>query len=161
MNDLKIRQMKRTDLKELSRLYVKVYVCFDVGERWDIKSAHALLLHWFKRQPDLCFVAELKGRLAGAFVTGIKPWCDGNHLFDGEVFVDPDVQAKGIGTELSIAVYEKAVKKYKAVCFEATTFKLKKHPLSWYKSLGFKEVDYLTLISGDLKEALGKLKARR
>jgi len=161
MVNVKIRQMKRSDIKPLSEIYTKTYTHFDVGEKWTIKSSYNLMSYWYKRQPDLCLVAELSGKPIGAFVAGIKPWYDGNHLVDGEIFVDPECHKKGIGTLLSIAMYNKALKKYKAVCFDATTFKNKKFPLSWYKSHGFKEVKNLTIITGDLEEVLNQLQKRK
>lgn len=114
-------------------------------------------MHWFKRQPDLAFVAECDGKPVGAFVSGIKPWWDGNRLFDGEIFVDLAYQKRGIGTLLAKAMYAAAVKKYNATVFEAVTFRKSKHPLSWYRAQGFKPESKLVLISGSLVKARKKL----
>ena len=159
--NLKIRLMKKTDLDNLSRMYVKVYTAFNVGESWNSASAKKLLVDWLSRQPDLSFVAEVDGKLAGAFVAGIRPWWDGNHLVDGEVFVDPDCQKSGIGTELSKALYKKALKKYDVVAFDTYTFKKSKFPLSWYiKSQGFKVNEDWVMIAGNVKLALAKLQKK-
>ncbi|MBI4150275.1 GNAT family N-acetyltransferase, partial [Candidatus Woesearchaeota archaeon] len=101
--------------------------------------------------------AELSGRLVGAFVAGIKPWHDGNHLTDGELFVDPDYQKQGIGSLLSIAMCQKALRKYHATRFDAITFSDRDFPLTWYRDQGFKEVRNWTIISGDIKEVLHHL----
>lgn len=97
MAPFEIRLMKKEDLKKLAIIYARTYHVFDVGERWTAKSAITLMSYWMKRQPDLFFIAKYDGKIAGAFVAGIKPWWDGNHLVDGELFVDPDFQKKGIG----------------------------------------------------------------
>jgi len=149
--------MQKKDLPRLAKIFVQVYTVFDVGEHWTIGSAQQLLSYWLKKQPDLAFVAECDGRAVGAFVAGIKPWWDGNHLSDGELFVHPAYQKKGIGTKLSIVLYQKAWKKYKVVSFDAYTFKKTKFPLSWYKSLGFEVNSDWVMISGDLKKILPKL----
>ena len=151
---MKIRSMKKSDLNVLSKIYVEVYRVFDVGEKWTQKSAYNLLNFWFNRQPDLCFVAEYKNKIVGAFVTYIKPWSDGNHLIAEEIFVDPLYQKHGIGTELTKKIFQKAIIDYNAKIVEGITFSKFKHPLSWYKSLGFKEVKEWVVISGDIKKAL-------
>jgi len=157
IDDLSIRLVKEEDLDDLAKLYLKVYTHFDVREKWDFDSAYKLVSYWFKRQPDLCFLSELKGKIVGGFVAGIKPWCDGNHLVDGEMFVDPDYQKKGIGSELSKVMYRTALEKYDAKIFDAITFSKKEHPLKWYKRQGFREVKEWTIISGDLREILENL----
>lgn len=157
IKDIRIRLSTKEDLKELAGLYSKVYTAFDVGEKWDVESAYNLLSYWIKRQPDLCFLAEVKGKIIGGFVAGIKPWWNGNHLVDGEIFVDPDFQKKGIGTLLSKVMYKTAIEKYNAIYFNAVTFKQTQHPLGWYKKQGFKEVEAWTIISGKLKEILAYL----
>src|SRR3989344_2446360 len=100
MDNLKIRRIQRKDLTKLAEVYNFVYKKFNIGERWTKKSAYKLLEYWLKRQPDLCFLAEYNNIIVGGFVVGIKPWWDGNHLVDGEIFVHPHYQKKGIGSAL-------------------------------------------------------------
>jgi len=156
--EIKIRLMQKKDLQKLAEIYALVYHKFNIGEKWTIETAKKLLSHWFNHQPDLAFVAEINQELVGAFVAGIKPWWDGNHLSDGEIFVHPDHQKKGIASKLSIALYEKAVEKYNVVSFDTFTFKKTKFPLSWYLSQGFIENEDWTMISGNIKSILSKLK---
>ena len=94
--DLHIRLVKKEDLNDLAKVYTAVYKAFDVGERWEFDSSHQLMNYWLKRQLDLFFVAEVENKIVGGFVGGIKPWWDGNHLVDVEVFVHPDYQKRGI-----------------------------------------------------------------
>ncbi|MBI4176413.1 MAG: hypothetical protein HY518_04355 [Candidatus Aenigmarchaeota archaeon] len=49
---------------------------------------------------DLQIVAEYNGKPVGAFVAGIKPWWDGNHLADGEIFVHPDCAEQELGFDI-------------------------------------------------------------
>ena len=145
-------------MKEISKMYSLVYEKSDVGERWTVETAKKLISYWFKRQPDVAYLAECNGQIVGAFIAGIKPWWDGNHISDGELFVHPNYQKKGIATKLSIAVYEKALEKYGVVILDAYTFKRKKFPLSWYLSQGFTQNKEWTMITGSVKTALSKLK---
>jgi len=158
LKELKIRNITKKDLDKLAEIYTETYKVFEVGEKWTKKSSYGLLEYWLKRQPDLCFLAEYNGKIVGAFVAGVKPWWDGNHLVDGEIFIHPDYQNKGIGKALSKYMYETAINKYQVVRFDTYTFKMTKFPLSWYKSQGFEEIDEWTMISADLKEVLKNLK---
>ena len=110
----KIRLVKKEDLKKLAEIYAKTYEAFNIGEDWNRKSAYKMLEFWFKRQPGLFFVAEYNKKIVGAFATCVKPWWDGNHLSDGEIFVHPDFQSKGIGSALIKKLFKTAKTKYKS-----------------------------------------------
>lgn len=147
--------MKKKDISTLAKIYVLAFR--GVGEKWTRKSASVLLKYWLRKQPDLSLVAEYNGKLAGAFVAGVKPWWNGNHLFDGEIFVHPKYQKIGIGTELMKVMFKKAIKKYNIGKWYTFTFK-NDFPLKWYKSLGFRETDRWIIIAGDARKTLKKLK---
>ena len=152
--------MQKKDLQRLAEIYVKVYTVFDVGERWTVKQARKLCSYWLKRQPDLAFVAVIEGEVVGAFISSIISWNDGNRLADGELFVHPDYQKKGVGTRLCITLYKKALEKYDVTFFDAATFKNREFPLQWYLSQGFEVHKEWTLISGDVKKILSTLEAK-
>ncbi len=157
---INIRPMQKEDLSRLAEIYVEVYKQFDVGEHWTLNTAKRLLSYWLEKQPDLALVAEYDGQVVGAFVVGIKPWWDGNHLVDGEIFVHPKYQKEGIGTELSKVLYKKALEKYKVTSFDAYTFKKTKFPLNWYNSQGFTVNEDWVMISGNVKSVLSKLQKK-
>jgi GNAT superfamily N-acetyltransferase len=153
--------MQESDFSTLGKIYVDVYEHFDVGERWDVESAVSLIRYWYERQPDLAFVAEIDSIIVGAFIAGVKPWWDGNHLVDGELFVSPAHQSSGVGTQLSITLYETALEKYKVVSFDTYTFKNTEFPLKWYESQGFEVNSEWVLIAGDVKQAVRYLTAKQ
>lgn len=156
--DIKIRIAEKEDLQQLAEVYNFTYKKFDIGEEWTVESSKKLLDYWFKRQPDLFFVAEDEDKIVGGFVTGVKPWWDGNHLVDGELFVHVDYQRKGIGTELFKIMYETALEKYSVTSFDTYTFKKTEFPLSWYKSQGFVENQDWIMIEGNVQKMFDKLK---
>ena len=149
--------MRKSDLSELAKIYIEVYQVFDVGEKWNKETAYNLIAFWFKLQPDLCFVAEYNNKIVGAFTATVKPWWDGKHLIIEEIFVSPQYQKYGIGSTLAKKMFEKAIKKYNVKFVEGITFTKFKHPLSWYKSLGFREVKEWVNINGNIKKALKML----
>ena len=71
--EIHIRLMQEKDLQQLAEIYDFVYKKFDIGERWNVAAAKELLSYWFNKHPDLAFVAELDGKIVGAFVAGVKP----------------------------------------------------------------------------------------
>lgn len=153
---VEIRPMVKEDLAPLSEIYTEVYRVFDVGEKWDKETAEKMLGYCFEHQPDLAFIAESQGKPVGAFMAGIKPWWDGNHLTEGEIFVHPDYQRKGIGPKLLKTMFQTAKEKYQVVVWDTYTFR-DKYPLEWYKKLGFEEISEWTMISGDIEKVLEKL----
>ena len=156
---LKIRRVNKKDLDKLTEIFNQTYSpsIFDVGERWTKKSAYKMLDYRLKRTPDLAFLAEDKEKIIGGFFIDVKPWWDGNHLADGELFVHPNYQKKGIGTKLLKFMFEYAIKKYNVVRIDSYTIK-GKYPLKWYRSLGFKDIKEWAMISADVREVLKKLK---
>lgn len=144
-----IRPMKKGDLEKVAVLYTEIYDKVDLGEKWTKQASYRFMEYWLLRQSDLCFVAIFENKIVGGFVAGIKPWWDGNHLIDGEVFVDYQYHKHKIGTELSKAIYKTALDKYKIASIDLITFSKNGFPLSWYKNLGFEVEKQLIMIHGD------------
>lgn len=143
-----IRSMRASDLEEVAVLYTNIFAKVDIGEKWTNASAYQFMNHYHSKQPDLCFVAIMDDKIVGGFVAGIKPWWDGNHLVDGEVFVDFAYQKHKVGTELSRVMYNDAIEKYKITSIDFVTFSKDGFPLSWYEKLGFEVTKDLYMISG-------------
>ena len=161
MNNINIRQVQKEDLKELSRIYVQLYDKADIGEHWTEETALQLLEYWYRVQPDLFLCACESGIPVGGVMSGIKPWWDGTHLTDTEIFVSDAHQKKGIATKLYQEHYKLAIEKYNAVIMEAHTYEDENgFPLKWYKQQGFTTVDDLVIISGDVQKALDNLNNR-
>jgi GNAT superfamily N-acetyltransferase len=149
--------MRDEDLHELAVIYVNAFADPELNEKWTEPAAHALLSDWLKRQPDLSFVAESDNKLVGAFVVGIKPWWDGNHLVDGELFVALEHQGHGVARQLIHQVVLTAVEKYSVVVWESYTFRGQEFPLNWYKRLGFREIEEWVMIRADVAELLANI----
>ncbi|MCK5027350.1 MAG: GNAT family N-acetyltransferase [Candidatus Pacebacteria bacterium] len=152
-----IRTMTEKDLSKVASVFTEAYDKADIGERWTYDASYSLINYWFLKQPDLCFVAIVENKIVGGFVAGIKPWWDGNHLIDGEIFVDPAYQTCGIGPKLSKIMYQTALEKYKITNISFITFSRNNFPLRWWRKLGFGIETHLILIDADPKEVLKKL----
>lgn len=148
--------MRSEHLTQLARVYVDA-LQNEATEQWTEEAAHALLAHWLKRQPDLAYIAEYESQLVGAFVVGVRPWWDGNHLVDGELFVAPKYQKNGIARALLQKVLLIAVDKYDPVTWESYTFRSPAFPLDWYTRLGFRPIDEWVMIRADVVHVLRNL----
>src|SRR3989344_6935492 len=148
MTDLKIRRIDKTDLDTLAEIYTKVYSSdvFDVGERWTKRTAYELLFYWLKRNSELDFLMEDEKKIIAAFFIDVKPWWDGNHLVDGELFILPEYQKKEIEYQLMKFMLDYAIKMHNVVKYDTYTFK-NKSTLTWYESLGFTEIKEWSIIS--------------
>lgn len=157
---MKIRSVEKSDFDKLAKLYVEAYNPLNIGEHWDVASAKKLLFHLYSAQPDLFFVVEDNDKVIGAINAIVKPWWDGYHITDGEVFIHPKHQGKGIGKKLIKHLFGQAKKKYQAVSWDTFTHIVHEHPMKWYKSLGFEEIREWAMITGNINQVLNNLKEK-
>ena len=149
---------KETDLDIIAEEYANYYANSVLGEKWTKEKAIELFKCFYHQNKDLFFVAYDKDQPVGVVTSVLKPWWDGNHLEDGEIFVVKKYQRQGIASQLMKALCVCAHDKYNATTLEAHTYEDENgFPLNWYKRLGFKTMDDLKIISGDIKEVIKKL----
>jgi L-amino acid N-acyltransferase YncA len=159
-NSITIRPINENDLNAIAEMYCNIYNSLDeLGEHWTKESAHNFIFSFYKRQQDLFFIAEYNKKIVGAIVAGIQPWWDGNHLVEGEIFVDPELKNKGIDKKLLRHLLITARTKYHAVVWDTITPITNNHPLTSFEKLGFIEVPYWKAISGDIHAVLKRLEA--
>ncbi len=153
----RVESMVKEDLPPLAAVYKMAFNSLDIGELWTEDAALALLSNCFERQPDLAFAAKDHGVPVGGIILGVKPWWDGNHLFDGEFFVAPRCQKSGMGCALFETALRVAIEKYTPVAFETYCLRTRHFPLQWYRHLGFREIPEYTMITGRPGELLANL----
>ncbi|MBI2640326.1 MAG: GNAT family N-acetyltransferase [Candidatus Sungbacteria bacterium] len=149
---LKIRKAKKLDIDQLARIYRRAYGRSRDGEDWSIKRAKALLDFYFGQKTFLGLTALVEGKIVGAFFSFIKPWHDGDHLGEGELFVDPDYQNRKIGTKLFLDMNKIAAKR-RCTIHELIVYG---RVARWYKKLGIKESG-LKHLEGRIKDIIKKM----
>lgn len=157
MDEVLIELMTQGDLDRLGAIYLKAFETIAADEHWTLESACALVEYWWRRQPDLAYVARADNQPIAAFIVGVKPWWDGNHLVEGELFVDSAWQNRGIGTRLLRQVLKVANERYSVVVWETHTFRGNDFPLSWYKKLSFIEIEEWVMIRADVSAIMQRL----
>ncbi len=145
-----IKPIQPKDITTIATVYVTTYKQIYNNEAWTQKTAYDMLSYWYQHFPDLAFKAVVNKQIVGAFLAGIKPWWDGYHLIDGELFVLPSYQKKGIGTQLLKHMFTFAQEKYQALTWDMYTYNCSPFPLQWYKDIGFEISKDWTLLSADI-----------
>lgn len=159
-DQLQFSIIKQSQLAEVGRVYAKCFNLADIGEHWTNETATDFLTYLWKIQPDLFYVAIIDTKIVGAIAGIIKPWCDGAHIHEIELFVHPAHQRKGIASQLTKLLVETAVKKYGIVEFEGIADgDQHDFPLSWYKRIGVVSTG-LIHIAGKPTDMLKRLAAK-
>lgn len=86
----------KSDIETLAQAYANYYNNSVLEEKWTTETATKMFEFFYNIAPDLFFfVAYDNKKTVGVIMTLLKPWCDGMHLEDGEVFVLPEYRRGG------------------------------------------------------------------
>lgn len=148
----------KKDLEIIAEEYANYYNSSVLQEKWTKETVIELFQYFYNQSPDLLFIAYDNNNPIGVIMSCLKPWWDGMHLEDGEVFVCKEYRHGGVAKKLFKKLFDYAIEKYDATTFEAHTYEDENgFPYCWYKRLGFETVDDWKIISGDIKEIVNKL----
>lgn len=146
------------DLEAIAEAYSSYYANSVLEEKWTKESALEMFRYFFDKNPDLLFVAYDDEKPIGAIMSLLKPWWDGKHLEDTELFVCEEYRKSGLAKQLFKAQFTYAIEKYNATVLEAHTYEDENgFPYCWYERLGFETIDDWKIISGDIKKIVNKL----
>jgi GNAT superfamily N-acetyltransferase len=157
LSGYEIRLIKEEDILKVGLIYAMAFNNANVDEHWTSITAAKYLGHRYTRQPELFFIALQGEQIVGGFVAEIKPWWDGNHLADGELFVNPNHQGQQLAKKLLTITITQAIEKYGICEVEFLAYGDNNFPLEWYSRIGMKRTGWLHM-SGKPKVILEKLK---
>jgi ribosomal protein S18 acetylase RimI-like enzyme len=95
-----IVEIKTTDLKECAELYVKVFNRKPWNDLWIMDTAQQRLSDIFKTPNFIGLSYQNDGKIQGAVFGNCEQWYQGAYYNLKEMFVDPEVQGKKIGSRL-------------------------------------------------------------
>lgn len=153
-----IRPATLGDIEILARIYVEIYQVTNPIEKWTKESAYEFMSYFFQVSQGLFFVGMNDEKIIGASWGQVKPWWNGNKLYDIEIFIKNEFQNKGYSKLLFIRLFEEAIRNYSVVDVEAITFNDRSFPLSYYERIQLEKDSQLVLLSGYAKNILNKLK---
>jgi GNAT superfamily N-acetyltransferase len=152
-----IKPVEQCDIESIANLYIEVYAIANPVEKWSTESARGFIEYFFTLSPDLFFIGKDNDVVIAGAWGAIKPWWNGNKLYDIELFIKPDYQGRGYSRLLFKRLFETAIAKYKAISAEAITFNDRIFPICYYERIGFDKSKQLTLIEGNVADILDKL----
>ncbi len=153
------KEVKEKDLSILASLYSLIYLNIKMGENWTYPTALSYMQYFYHYQPDLFICAYDDDIPIAAIMSTLKPYFDGIHLTETELFVSQDYRGQNIGKKLLEMHFELANAKYDATHIDAITYiNNDNSPLNWYKKIGLEPVSNLVVLHGNLKDCLKKLR---
>ncbi|MBW2298404.1 MAG: GNAT family N-acetyltransferase [Deltaproteobacteria bacterium] len=140
MKDILIRELEIKDVEEISAIYSGI---IQKPVKPDFKQ---LIQRHAERKEDLCFVAEINGRVIGFMVSYILTLGFGieKSAWVATLGVRPDYMGQGIGKKLGEKIFEY----YKALGIENVYTSVRWDSpdlLSFFKTLGFDRSNFINL----------------
>lgn len=154
---IRIEQMNYDYIEELADLYIRIYKDTNPKEKWNIYSAKKFITYFYELCPDLFFIAKMKDKIIAGIWGPVKPWWDGNKVYNLEIFVDKEYQGNGISKLILAHYFEVAIKKYNVNSVEAITFSDRKFPLCYYEKISLSKDRQLVLLEGNAQEISEKI----
>lgn len=136
-----IRPMERDDLDACAHILMSVYNNEMWQAKWDFATARAYLLDYVAAEKFVGFVQEKNGEICGAMFCHEKIWWTNSELFLDEMFIRPDCQRQGLGSEL-IAEAERYVRDKKLAGLTLTTNRYAPAP-NFYRKNGFSDAEHV------------------
>ena len=135
---MRIRLLKKTDISEVSKLFVDSYKKEDKKRKWQTKYAEKYILNIYRLYKDLCFVATENEKIIGVALCEILPEFNKEIVVSKVLLVHPDFRRKKIASKLLRKICIKAENKYEIKEIETCIYTLTNFPITWYESMGFR-----------------------
>jgi aminoglycoside 6'-N-acetyltransferase I len=109
--------------------------------RWSLETAKDYLCDYFEMKKFVGYVLIKSNKIIGAIFCHEKIWWNNSELFIDEMFISPELQRKGYGTQL-IKSAENYVKANNLAGFTLSTNRYAPAP-NFYKKNGFSNADHV------------------
>ena len=140
MENIRIRELQPADTKDIAGIYASI-----VRKPVDVEFT-ALIEKHARSENDICFVADLDGRVIGFMISYILTFGFGieKSAWIATLGVDPEYMGQGIGDKLAREIFtlykEMGINRvYTSVRWDSTDL------LSFFKTLGFDRSKFINL----------------
>ncbi len=140
MENIRIRELKASDTDDIADIYASI-----VRKSVDL-DFKALIEKHARSENDICFVAELDGRVIGFMISYILTFGFGieKSAWIATLGVDPEFMGRGIGDRLAREIFKLyqqmgISRVYTSVRWDSTDL------LSFFKTLGFDRSNFINL----------------
>lgn len=139
--NIMIKKYQNEDLTACAELMMEVYNNEHWQCRWSLELAQNYLQDYVNSNKFLGYTIWVDGKIKGAIFCHEKIWWNNSEIFIDEMFVSPEIQRQGYGTEL-INVVESYIDEHKLAGFTLSTNRFTPAP-NFYRKNGFKDAEHI------------------
>ena len=157
-----VHWIQNEDIASISDAYARYYRESVIHEPWTPEKVADLLRYSCTKQPDLFFAAyDEEGKPEGFVLSFVRPFSDGNHLVDTEVFVDPRLslaRRSFAAKELTVKLLETAVRDVHVMAIDGFAYEDENgFPLNMYQKMHMVEDRDLKMFTANISEFLTRI----
>ena len=153
------KEAREKDLPILASLYSVINLNIEKNETWTYETALSYMNYFYHYQPDLFICAYDEDIPIAAIMTTLKPYYDGMHLTNLELFVSEDYKEQDIEKKLLEMHLELANAKYNATHIDLIIQKNNSNiSLDFYKKIGLEPNLNLVILNGKIDNCLKNIR---
>jgi aminoglycoside 6'-N-acetyltransferase I len=142
---IEFRQFKVSDTKECVDLFIRVFNANPWNDRWNMDSATEYLWEFIISPSFIGFIAVIIEKIVGVCFGHKRSYWQGKEFEIDEMYVDAEMQGKGIGTRLfefmTENLKEQGIRNYVLMTGKDLPAE------SFYRKNGFYRNDYIVLLN--------------
>ena len=138
---MKLKKFELRDLTACAEIMMSVYNNELWQCRWSLDTAKGYLMDYVECKKFIGYTLWLDNVIKGAIFCHEKIWWNNNEIFIDEMFISPELQRHGYGTEL-LSVIENYIKEHSLAGFTLTTNRFAPAP-KFYRKNGFSDADHV------------------
>lgn len=136
-----IKKFQKDDLSHCAEIMMAVYNNDLWQCRWSPEQAKSYLKDYTDCNKFIGYTLWIDGKIKGAIFCHEKIWWNNSEIFIDEMFVSPELQRKGYGTEL-LQTVEAYIREHNLAGFTLTTNKFAPAP-NFYRKNGFLDAEHV------------------
>ncbi len=136
-----IRKYENSDLTACAQIMMEVYNNDLWQCRWSLETAQCYLQDFVNHVKFIGYTLLIDNKVKGAILAHEKIWWNNSEVFIEEMFISPELQRQGYGTELLHTV-ESYIKEHKLAGFTLATNRFAPAP-NFYRKNGFVDCDHV------------------
>jgi len=153
------KEVQEKDLEILASLYSIIYLNIEANETWTYETALSYIQYFYHHQPDLFICAYDDDIPIGAIMSTLKPYYDGMHLSNLDIFISEDYRDQNIGKKLLEMHLELANAKYDASHIDTIINKnISDDSLNWCRDVGLEINADLIILHSNLDNCLKRIR---
>lgn len=143
-----IKKFETNDLTACAEIMMSVYNNQLWQCRWTLETAKNYLLDYVECKKFIGYTLWIDGVITGAIFCHEKIWWNNNEVFVDEMFISPELQRHGYGTQMLNTV-EDYIKEHNLAGFTLSTNRFAPAP-KFYKKNGFLDSEHVLFMYKEL-----------